>query len=986
MVVKINKNKPKKHLVKHKTRKNGTRKNGTRKNGTRKNGTRKNKYGYKYRIYSGGVTPVLSPISSMSAVLSPRVNATPLNISPVSGPAGVNPADMSVLPSGVQAYAYNRNSPYRENVILAKTIEGQRRLHDLTDSQKIHSWGNDVIRKYPIKIPTVLAPSVAVREATAVPIPKPLLPPLLPPPPPPMPPLPPPTPPKIVLTSTGRLKTTYTPKLDVIEFSGFTMNKKSGSGTLPIFILLPFTYNLPEILPLSFLPKRDEMETILGQKSFEMLNLINTYNEEYFNISPRLYAILKEINKTDEYGVLLVWGKLRDDLFENIAVSSIDAIQSRTLFDEETTRLFMDKVKQIVLTKDTFLGPSPSNQYLQYPCEMRNFTIPAPKHSLKPTSLQIVGYNTHPMFNRHLTRNDELQLLELSENNKQNKPAPRRETIFISAHGGIGNELSSEMKILANKYLRVIELGKMHDLVSPKYHKLYLIINNILLDPKNAVMFNNTTAGEKKRKEIFDIVCRYIHINKFEACLVKNTLSLTDLTHDRIFSGHFNDNETVEDHDINVLTTVTLYSTGIFIPVDYKKDKSKQELYKKPIFELYPGTAHFTTSTTINMIETLLPIAIRENKIMNILIYSCAPKVTIDDKVFISTHPNFQKPGTKNPAIKLLTEGKKFLYNLTLMFSLFIRIFFQNNVAEVRTEIVGKKTTFIQTYDYFPVGKLIEQARLDLLKKHLNEFYTISFDGFLKEIVDFNFISVFSFAGLGSIYASYDLIETDNPIGNTPYANELIKVKIYLMEEFYSILSTILPYFTNVSNTILNVLRHLLTLYNSDSMFDQVKRFTISNDILQATNISNFFNQMTGTMTLITFGFYGDETRDPPLPPSFLYYPKYIQVKKEYDESNVRNIYDQLSEGLDYDRFKLGVPDASGLVRGYGESGLKGVFLNPLPPGQLRRDARNLYKYRILPNIDKVKNRRKTTKIKLYDEMRVGKHARLANKSSHVSI
>lgn len=109
-------------------------------------------------------------------------------------------------------------------------------------------------------------------------------------------------------------------------------------------------------------------------------------------------------------------------------------------------------------------------------------------------------------------------------------------------------------------------------------------------------------------------------------------------------------------------------------------------------------------------------------------------------------------------------------------------------------------------------------------------------------------------------------------------------------------------------------------------------------------------------------------------------------MKKEYDESNVRNIYDQLNEGLDYDRFKLGVPDASGLVRGYGESGLRGVFLNPLPPGQLRRDARDLYKYRILPNIDKVKNRRKTTKIKLYDEMRVGKQARLASKSSHISI
>jgi hypothetical protein len=338
------------------------------------------------------------------------------------------------------------------------------------------------------------------------------------------------------------------------------------------------------------------------------------------------------------------------------------------------------------------------------------------------------------MFNRHLTRNDEFRLLELSEENNQTKPAPKRETIFILAHGGVGNELSSEMKILANKYLRVIELGKMHELLSAKYNKIYLIINNILLDPSNAVMFNNTTAGEKKRKEIFDMICKYLNINKIEGCLVKNTLSLTNLTHDRVFSGHYNDTDIIEDHDINLSTISKFYSMGVFIPVDYKKDKSKQALHKKTIFELYPETAYFTTTTTINMIETLLPIAIRENKIMNILIFSCAPKVTVDDKVYVSTHPHFQKPGTKNPAIKLLMEGKKFLYNLNRMFSAFIDIFFYDSVAELRSETVGKKTVFTQTYDYFPVGRPVEYASLDLLKKHLNEFYMISFERFLKEI------------------------------------------------------------------------------------------------------------------------------------------------------------------------------------------------------------------------------------------------------------
>lgn len=970
MVVKINKHKPKKHLVKNKTRKNKTR---------------KNKYGYKYRIYSGGVTPVLSPASSMTPVLPSHINASPLNVSPVGGPAGVNPVDMSVLPLGVQAYAYNRNTPYSEKVISAKKLEGQERLRSLTHSQKIHSWGNEALEpiiKSPLKrkSPPMMAPSVAAREATVVPNPEPL-----PLPPPPLT-LSPPIAPNILLSSKGRLKTTYTPTLDIVEISAFTINKKSGSGTLPGIILLPFTYNLPVILPLSFLPKHDDIAAIIGQKLFDMIDLLNTYNEEYSGLSPRLHTILKEINKTDKFGVLIIWGRLQDDLFENIAVSNIDAIQSRTLFDEETTRLFMDKVKQIVLSKDTFLGPSPSNEDLRYPTEMRNFIIPTPKHSPNPSSLQVVGYNTHPMFNIHLTRNDELQLLQLSEENKQTKPSPRRETIFISAHGGIGNELSNEMKILANKYLRVIELGKMHELVSPKYSKLYLIINDILLDPKNAVMFNNTTAGENKRKEIFDIICKYIHINKMDACLVKNTLSLTDLTHDRVFGGHFNDDETIEDHDINIITATSLYSTGIFIPIDYKKNKKKQVLYKKPIFELYPGTAYFTKSTSINMIETLLPIAIRDNKIMNILIYSCAPKFVDDDEFVQNPDPTFQKPGIMNPAIKLLTEGKKFLYSINRMFSWFIYLFFNDNVTEVKTEIIKKKATFIQKYDYFPVGKPPQATNILLLRSRLNDFYARSFVEFLNEIIDFNFISAFSFSGLGNMYASYDLVEPDNPVGNTPYANELIKVKIYLMEECYNMLSTSLAYFINVSRTIIHVLNQLMSLYTTNSQLHITLRATISNDILQATSMSNFFDQMRGVIIYITNGFYGDDTAHPPLPPVFLYFPKYIQVKKEYDESNVRSIYDQLSEGLDYYRYKKDIPDSTGVVRGYGESGFRGLMVNPLPPGQMRRTARHLYKYRVLPNIDEVKNRRKTMKVKLYDEIRVGKQARLANKSSHISI
>jgi hypothetical protein len=42
----------------------------------------------------------------------------------------------------------------------------------------------------------------------------------------------------------------------------------------------------------------------------------------------------------------------------------------------------------------------------------------------------------------------------------QNWPKPPQKQAFLTAHGAMGDELSPEMKISANKYLRIVEVGR----------------------------------------------------------------------------------------------------------------------------------------------------------------------------------------------------------------------------------------------------------------------------------------------------------------------------------------------------------------------------------------------------------------------------------------------------------------------------------------------------------------------------------------------
>ena len=936
------------------------------------------KYNQKYKTYSGGATPVGTP-------RTPRTPRTPIGpVTPLTLP-GSN-VSSSAIPSlasvaqQLQDYAYNRESPYYsqgKQVVPVTQLPGRGRTPSLTYEQQIHSTGDrfsdrsiEQIIKSPLKRKSV-APSVSAtsrRTKTA----RSPMPPTFPTPP---------TPPQAVLTSSGNLKTTYTPSMDV-EDLGLKPHITEQGIKIPRYMMSSFEYKPRVILPLSYMPIRGNIYETLTEQERKMLDIISQYHDEYSYLSPYIYNTLESLNLAEFFGLVLVWGKLRDELIENIRISSIKTIQSRTQLSEEETNEFLKGI--IRFSDDIYAdtGPSPSMPDKEHPYKIKFFKIPTPKSEPSPTSLQVVGYNKHPMYTTYLTRDI---LTELSQLSADTERPSKKEPVFILAHGGVADELPPELKLLANKYLRVIELGKKHTLLSAKYPSVFLRINNILLDPGNAVMFENTDEGAKKRKEIFDMICKYIYINRLDACIEKDTLSLTDITHDRKFQGEFRDSDIQEDHDITMNTLRSFYSMGIFRPVEYRKKINRIPLFKKKIFELYPGTTFSTTNTEFLMVRTLLPIAIRENKIMNILIFSCAPEIYMNVPFVPPTDPLYIKPSEVTPAMKLLIEGKRFIYNTNRMIVSLVTKFYNDGILDLRQIQVGNTHVYQRTIEYFEPGKPPKFEAIDIIEKNLEDFYNQFFSLFLKEISGFNYNAAFSFAGIGAANASFDLIEDGNPVANEPYANELIKVKIYLMEELYRMFNTRLSNYVVATTHLLEIFTKLITLYNDATLGHKIMRESITKIITMARDINEFFFKFRIAMMYITNGFYGNDTINPPIPPNFLRYPKYIEVKREYDESNARSIYDEVNEGQDYDRYELMNPDATSLMSSRGQ-GVRGRIKNYMPPYQFRLTARNTYKYKEFPNIDALKKRRKTTKAKILDDGRVKHIARKTRAEDNYQI
>lgn len=421
---------------------------------------------------------------------------------------------------------------------------------------------------------------------------------------------------------------------------------------------------------------------------------------------------------------------------------------------------------------------------------------------------------------------------------------------------------------------------------------------------------------------------------------------------------------------------------GIFLPVDYNTDKTTSFAAKKALFKLYPGTTFFSKGTKINLVETLLPIAIKENRRINLLIFSCGVSETKDDSIY--EEPAHPKPGITNPAIELLTICKKYLSNLNNLISQYVDILYRDGVLDFEHKNVNGAIVFVGYSGYAKDGK---NDILYTIAHHVILFYSkfqmfLSYSSFgQSDKVDSNF----SFAGLdtGSVYdtISNDLIRSPNPykyfkMGTGSDIDEIIKVKIFLMHEFKTIFSLRIVMIRTSLDIIVKNLTEFRAKYGP-SPFPNVsiqKTCDILDQAIQcATIMHEYFRRLEDLVKYINNGL------TPGNPNSFLAYKKYKEIKKEYDEGAAKEFYESLVENLDYDRFE-------GENVGFNERLYKTSLLNPLTAGPFRKTKRYMYKYSTLPNYDQVKDRRKTMKKQLYDKMKIGEHARKAKKSANVSV
>jgi hypothetical protein len=787
----------------------------------------------------------------------------------------------------------------------------------------------------------------------------------------------PPAPP-VELSSRGRgLLTSYTPELDIVEdATRIPVLGNGASRTARGYQLKPFVYRHSRPLPLSFLTK--QQASVKSKEQAIMLMNIEMFPSTYAYLSPTIFDILKRLNKKELFGKILVKGKLRDALIPCITITRINAMESRLFMPLYDTVQFMNAIYQLD-AYNLMMGPNP---YDPVAADISDIEVTTPDvNSPSPTNLQVVGYNKHPMFRTQpMSEEEEIKLADLSDTH----PTINGEDYaFVIAHGSIANELSPRMKILANKYLRIIEIGKAGQILAIKYQSLMLEINKILRDHTFHAMFDNNKEGVDIRSIVFNILCPYFTTDNIELCTASNTFNLVNITHDREFSGHVVDSMIKQNHKITYKSIRNRVTLGVFVPVDYNTDKSTQQLAKKELFKLYPGTSFFSENTKMKLIETLLPIAIQQNRRINIIISSCAVNYTQGDNVYdnyytLANH----KPGNKNPAIQMLTFSKKYLSKINKIMDEYILTFYRDGVMSFNPSIVNGKSVLTGYTDY--------NHKLTILydiAKHVIGFYNTKFEAFLmsgdtsSNIVD----ELFSFSIVNERRITNRLVESGHNSQDYwfdkfhTYIDEMIKVKIFTMNEFKDICSPRIIMIKTSLDIILENLRELRIRYVTGPGVDAQTQGTcdmLDEAIKYANIMYTYFSRLESLLDYIVDGLSLDASN----PNSFLDYKKYVDVKKEYDETAAKEMYEELVEDLDYDRYE-------GETVGFGERFYKTRLVNPLPPhAKFRKTHRYQYKHKVLPNYDEVRKRRKTMKKKLYDDLRVGKYARKAKRSSGVSI
>ncbi len=783
--------------------------------------------------------------------------------------------------------------------------------------------------------------------------------------------------PPILLTPQGHnLVTTYTPTMDIVD-NGWRM-PVTGKPSLsaPVFeFARPFSYIYDRPLPLSFLPRNEKK---VKSEDRHIYSNISIFPSTYSYLSQKIYYILERMGKTNLFAKVLVIGKLRDELIACINITSVEAMQGRLFMTIEDTKEFMRMI-HYYSSQFSVIGPSPTNPMQ---VDIPDINVITPNTSpADPNSYRVVGYNKHPMFRAANIRRPEILLTRekiLTMLSKKQQKLKGEDFAYVFAHGSLSNELSPEMKILANKYLRIIEVGKAEQSLSISYNKFMIKMNDILRNPEYYAMFDNTDEGEIKRSNAFKILCPYFRVDRIVGCNVDDTFNLVDITHDRYFSGHVEDIMLKDDTKVTYKSLKKFTTMGIFVPTNYNADNSTKYLAKKELYKLYPGTTFFTKNTGMKLVETLVDMAVRGNKRINLIISSCA----VNDIHGDDEYDKISKPGNKNIAIKVLTSGKIFLSTLNMLMSSYIELFTSdglNSISFLSHKNVNGKDIFAGYSNYVKDGRY---DNLFSVVNNINSFYENKFLKFKRNsYTEIPIVyEVFSFAGIYEGNISKRLIQNNVSLQNEwyyPYINELIKVKIFLMNDFKNVFSARIMMIKTSMDIFFVNLRELRQLYGT--IPDPINQHTcdvIDSAILKLEEMLEYFNKLSILLDFIIDGFLYEANTDPD---SFANHLKYREMKKEYDETFVKKIYEELAENLDYDRYE-------GENVGFGERVYKATHVNPLSPGKFRKKTRHMYKFKTLPNYDEARRRRITMKKQLYDGLGIGKHAQRAKKSSDISV
>jgi len=339
---------------------------------------------------------------------------------------------------------------------------------------------------------------------------------------------------------------------------------------------------------------------------------------------------------------------------------------------------------------------------------------------LPPTSLQVLGYNTHPFIKKKMLPN--MKGIESAK-------LDRSQNLILDAHGSVGRILTDNEKRLANHYLRVIEIGDYGGIVSINSPEYYKILNNILRNPKYKELFDDTHKGKELRTRAYEKLCKHINDTRKPKCIkpsinkLDKYFKLIHLTHDRSFSGDKDDINIREHHIVTAETLTSMEHQGLFAPLPYNKDKTGLPYFRKELFRLYPNTSLLSKETNISLLYNILPLAIENNTRFNIFVSSCN---TNHSNLMI----NPSKQDNSTDIAQFLSKGKEFLFLISSLSAKVISCFGKHLYYSV---FKGKETSY-QFAEYVDENTITDELIDAMTKPLIRLRHSIFDDGYTRDI------------------------------------------------------------------------------------------------------------------------------------------------------------------------------------------------------------------------------------------------------------